>query len=281
MPNHSLNQLSFIFLKSTMTTRKMRYIILFCILFMSISCGMRRGGGLNFFPVSKDVKLGRKVTADIEDKAEEFPLLSEEENEKVYSYIRNIVDRLLATGEVRYHDRFEWQVKIIQDDETLNAFATPGGHLYLYTGLIKFLDTEDQLAGVLGHEIAHAAQRHSTRLMTASMGLTALKIVAIRQADNTFADFAHGLTNLRFSRGHESEADRYSVKYLCAAGYNPTGIAGFFQKMEGQKTPPDFLNTHPNPRRRISKIEKYADKLDCPPKPEKTLEYKRIRKLLP
>jgi len=82
----------------------------------------------------------------------------------------NFINTFTKTN--KHKDDFAWQVKIIDDPETLNAFATPGGYIYVYTGLIKFLDTEDQLAGVMGHEIAHADLRHSTRQMTSSYGVS-------------------------------------------------------------------------------------------------------------
>ncbi|MCB0638062.1 MAG: M48 family metalloprotease, partial [Lewinella sp.] len=208
-------------------------------------CGTNQ---LNLFSIDQDIELGRQVSEEIASNPDEYPILPEQGNEEVYRYIRNITNRLLSTGKVAHRQEFAWQVTIIQDDETLNAFATPGGYIYVYTGLIKFLDSEDELAGVLGHEIAHAAQRHSTQQLTQVYGLQMLLSVVTGSADPSMIEqIALGLASLRFSRGHESEADQYSVIYLCETSYNATGAAGFFRKMEDSARPPEFLSTHPDP----------------------------------
>ncbi len=163
----------------------------------------------------------------------------------------------------------------------LNAFATPGGYIYVYTGLIKFLDSEDQLAGVMGHEIAHSARRHSTSQMTKVYGVAALSSVITGNANPSMLEqVAISLIQLKFSRNHETDADTHSVIYLCDSGYNAAGAAGFFKKMEGQPTPPAFLSTHPNPGDRVRKIEEKAEELGCGPGNTYQERYERMKRLL-
>jgi predicted Zn-dependent protease len=83
-------------------------------------------------------------------------------------------NKLLATGKAEYSDRFNWKVRIIKDDATVNAFAVPGGYMYFYTGLIKTLDNEAQFVGVLAHEMAHIARRHTTTQLTKAYGIDLL-----------------------------------------------------------------------------------------------------------
>ena len=195
--------------------------------------------------------------------------------------MRNITNKILNTGKVSYRDEFAWEVKIIDDPKTLNAFCTPGGYIYVYTGLINFLDSEDQLAGVMGHEIAHAAQRHSTRQMTKVYGLAALSSVVTGNANpGLLEQIALSVISLKFGRTHETEADTYSVIYLCETDYNAAGAAGFFKKMEGQDTPPEFLSTHPNPGNRVANIEKKAIELDCKGTQTYSREYQRIKAMI-
>ena len=263
---------------------KMRQIIPFAtiallITFIGIGCGSSK---LNLFSVDQDIELGRQVSQEIESNPQEFPILPEQSNEEAYRYIRNLTNRLLSTGEVAYRNEFAWQVKIIQDDETLNAFCTPGGYIYVYTGLIKFLDSEDQLAGVMGHEIAHAALRHSTQTMTQVYGLQILLSVVTGRSDpGTMEQIALGLASLKFSRGHETEADEHSVIYLCETNYNASGAAGFFEKMEGSSRPPEFLSTHPDPGNRVANIKGKAQELGCRGTSTNSSEYSRIKQLLP
>ncbi len=140
----------------------------------------------------------------------------------------------------------------------MNAFATPGGYMYFYTGLIKFLDNEAELGGVMGHEMTHAAKRHSTNQLTKVYGLQLLISIVLGQNPNMLAqmaaDIASGLAALAFSRDHEYQADEYSVKYLYQTSYDARGVAGFFEKLDSQSNPPEFLSTHPNPGNRVEKI---------------------------
>jgi predicted Zn-dependent protease len=253
-------------------------VIAFLGLF-SAGCGTNQ---LNLFTIDQDIELGRQVSQEIAANPAEYPILPEQGNEEVYRYIRNITNRLLSTGKVAHRQEFAWEVTIIQDDETLNAFATPGGYIYVYTGLIKFLDGEDELAGVLGHEIAHAAQRHSTQQLTQTYGLQMLLAVVTGNADPTVIEqIALGLASLRFSRGHESEADEFSVIYLCETSYNASGAAGFFKKMQDSARPPEFLSTHPDPGNRVEAIESKAVELGCRGSATNREEYARIKRLLP
>jgi predicted Zn-dependent protease len=155
-------------------------------------------------------------------------------------------------------------LRIIHDDSTLNAFCTPGGYIYIYTGILKFLDSEDEFAGVLGHEIGHADMRHSTRQMTKMFGVQSL-ISIIAGNREMLGQVTTALVNLRFSRTHENEADEQSVKYLCPTEYNAAGGAGFFQKLQdmGGQSPPEFLSTHPSPEGRIEHFKEHKETMSC------------------
>jgi len=129
---------------------------------------------VNLFAYSDDIKLGKEVSEEIKNDPKKFPLLPEAQNQEIYNYLNSLRDVVLNSGILTYKDEFEWKINIVDDDKVLNAFATPGGYIYVYTGLIKFLDSEDQLLGVLGHEMAHADQRHSTRQLSKSLGVALL-----------------------------------------------------------------------------------------------------------
>jgi len=255
--------------------------ILSACIFVSSGCNTGKGQGFNLFTVEQDLELGKQVKAEIESDPGKYPLLPEAGNAKIYQYIRGLTKKILDRGQVQHRNTFAWEVKIIDDDNTLNAFCTPGGYIYVYTGLIKFLDSEDQLAGVMAHEIAHAALRHSTRQMTKLYGLDGLRQIITGKADaGTIEQLALGLATLKFSRGHETEADSYSVKYLSPTGMNCAGAAGFFKKMEGSKAPPQFLSTHPNPGNRVEAIESRASEYGCQKPASNTSQYAQIKKLI-
>ncbi len=221
-------------------------------------------GGLNLFTIEQDRQLGKQVADEIASKPNEYPVLDSASNVAAYQYIYKIRNTILNTGKVKHKDDFAWEVKIIKDDSTLNAFCTPGGHIYVYTGIIKYLENEAQLAGVMGHEMGHADLRHSTRQMTTMYGIDILVSAALGEKQ-ALKQVTEGLIGLKFSRNHETEADRMSIEYLCPTNYIADGGAGFFEKIEasGSKTPPEFLSTHPSPAHRIENYHKWAKDNNC------------------
>lgn len=237
-------------------TKRTRFVLI--ALSFIVACG-----GINIFSIEDDKTLGAQVDAEIESNSQEYPLLSEAQFPEAYSHLRRIRDAILNSGQVNHKDDFLWQVHIIQDDETLNAFATPGGYLYFYTGLIKFLDNEDEFAGVFAHEIAHSAERHSTDALTTQYGLSTIADIILGENQNVLSEIALGLTSLSFSRNSESDADEKSVQYLANTDYDCTGAAGFFEKIEGRSQTPEFLSTHPSPSNRVSNINNKAEALNC------------------
>lgn len=262
--------------------RKPGFFILFIPLIFLIFA-LNSCGGLNLFTIEDDAALGAEVDAEIESDPASYPILSEADFPEAYAALREIRDEILNSGQIAHRDDFEWQVHLIQDDTVLNAFATPGGYLYFYTGLIKFLDTEDAFAGVMGHEIAHADQRHSTEALTEQYGLALLLDAALGNNLEIVGDIAQGLAGLAFSRENESEADEFSVVYLAETRYQCNGAALFFEKLiaEGDGGGlPEFLSTHPNPDNRIEAINAKADSSGCDTTPSGR-DYQAFKDLLP
>ena len=251
-----------------------------------VSCGVfnekNKGKGFNVFTVEDDKALGAKVAAEIDADTVNYPLLDSVQYKDVYQYIYKVRDKILNSGNVDFKEDFGWRLRIIHDDSTLNAFCTPGGYIYIYTGILKFLDSEDEFAGVLGHEIGHADMRHSTRQMTKMFGVSVL--LSILAGDNSMlTQVTAALVNLKFSREHENEADKRSVLYLCPTDYNSAAGGEFFKKITemGGSTPPEFLSTHPNPEDRIENFQMHADSMGCKGTNSYETEYKRMVSKLP
>lgn len=261
-----------------------KYFVLACLICLSTSlmtCKFFKSSweNLNVFPVSQDIELGKQVSTEIEKNPVDYPILSKTENEELYKYINELTQKILNTRLVDYAKDFQWKVTIINDPKTLNAFCTPGGYIYVYTGLINFLESEDQLAGVLGHEIAHAANRHSTKQLTKSLGVQILLDAALGNKE-VLKQVTGALVVLSFSRAHETQADSFSVKYLCATNWKANGAAGFFRKIEGQPTPPQWISTHPSPANRIKEIDSKAITLNCQGTESNTTRFAQIKALL-
>ena len=219
---------------------------------------------LNLYTIDDDREMGRQMYAQIANTPAEYPLLDSARNVAAYAHINRIMNAILNTGVVAHQNDFDWTVKLI-DADVLNAFAVPGGKLYFYTGLIKYLDNEAQLAGVMAHEIAHVAARHSTLQMTKQMGTQYITSLLLGENPNQYlalaGQIANGLGGLAFSRTDEYQADALAVHYLSNTEYNPLGVAGFFEKIinetgsSEQSKLQTFMSTHPSSADRIQKIK--------------------------
>jgi predicted Zn-dependent protease len=245
--------------------KKMVFAFAAAATMMFTSCSKDGGGGFNIFSIQDDKNLGLQVKQEIANDPATYPVIPRSSNPSAYTYLEGIRNDILAAGSVTHKDDFAWEVYIIKDDNTQNAFCTPGGYIYVYTGLIKFLDDKSSLAGVIGHEMAHADKRHSTELLTKEYGLQFLLDIVLGKNQGAITQVLSGLTTLSFSRANETEADKYSVVYLCSSRYQADGAANFFQKILdiGAPNPPAFLSTHPNPDNRVQNIRSEATTEGC------------------
>jgi Zn-dependent protease with chaperone function len=247
---------------------KKGFLLSVFILVIFVSCKKDKDAKINIFPVEKDKELGAQMDAYINSDSSGMVVLREDQYPNSYARLKHIRDYILASGKLKYKDDFPWKVTIIRDDETLNAFATPGGYMYVYTGLIKYLESEDHLAGVMGHEMAHADRRHGTSQMSKQYGVETLFSLVLGQNKGMLGQMTEGLLSLKFSRQDENDADDYSVQYLCqsSAEYSADGAAGFFEKLlasgSGSNTPA-FLSTHPSEGDRVKNIKEKASSLGC------------------
>lgn len=221
--------------------------------------------GINIFSIENDKELGLQTKAQIEADPAQFPILNPASNQAAYSYLYAMRDDILNSGKITYKSQFAWEVYIIDDDNTVNAFCTPGGYIYIYTGLIKYLDNKSSLAGVMGHEMAHADRRHSTNQLTKRYGVQTLLDILVGKDQNMLTQIGAELVSLSFSRSDEKDADTYSVNYLCPTKYRADGAADFFIKLNnhGGSGVPAFLSTHPNPENRVQNIQAQASSNGC------------------
>lgn len=189
--------------------------------------------------------------------------------------VKYITGRLISQAIVEYpHSRsWEWSVKVIDEPDTVNAWCMAGGKMAIYTGLLnKVKPSDDELAQVMGHEIAHALANHTAEKMSVQMA-TQLGIAAVAVAANDSKYRGAALTGaalaatmaiqLPNSRTAEIEADRMGIELAAKAGYNPNAAATLWKKMGqvGGKSPPEFLSTHPSPGNRQTTLRKLAPEM--------------------
>jgi len=270
------------------------FVLLVLVSFM-ISLAVFYSCGANIYSVSDDVELGKEIQQQIKDESAQFPVLKGHEDVK--EYVTGLGRYVLQNSKyIQYKNVFPYQFEVIHDDSTVNAFCIPGGYIYVYTGLIKFLDNEAALTGVIGHEIAHAEKRHMTQRLTSYYGVSIIMSLVLGSNPSQLGEIAAnlfvGLGFLANSRADEEEADDYSIKYLTGTKYYPGAITYFFDKIKEEQrqkgeTPGDLerlLATHPLPQDRIDNVKLKLSKIKPSPDPTKGLytdEYQRIKSKLP
>ncbi len=187
--------------------------------------------------------------------------------------VRAITDRLIAQA-VRFRPdsaRWAWQVQVVKDPKTVNAFCMAGGKMAIYTGLIEQLKaTDDEIAQVMGHEISHALLNHTQERMSIaySSGIGAqLAAIALGARDQSAALMqaaAVYAVQLPNSRESESEADQVGIELAARAGYDPAAAVSLWDKMgklENGRTPPEWMSTHPSPEHRKEKLQELGAKV--------------------
>lgn len=247
----------------------------------------------NIFSDKDDVELGEQFDKEIKANPKDFPML--EGHQEVKDYVTNMGKDILNSPKIKKRSIYPYQFQVI-NDTIINAFCTPGGFVYIYTGLIRFLDNESALAGVVGHEIAHAERRHVTQRLTAYYGVSALLSFILGGNPSLLTEIAAnlfvGLAFLKNSRDDETEADYYSIQYLQSTKWYPGGITFFFDKIKEEQrkkgTTPGgldrLLSTHPLPNDRIKFANEQLGKMNPKPDPTKGLytdEYQRLKQKLP
>lgn len=244
------------------TTYKILFISFLITSSFVLSCDVT--DGINIFTKEDDVELGQEVDTEIRNNPSEYPIYQGDPTVKVYINERIFQHVLMSSG-VENEEIFNYRIEIIDDPNVLNAFALPGGYIYLYTGLLLYLDSEAALAGVIGHEIAHAERRHTTERLTAYYGTSLLISIILGENPSTVAEIAAnlfvGLAFLANSRSDEEESDEYSFEYLKDTRYYPGGVKFFFEKLQydglvdsNSSKIETFLSTHPDPIERISTV---------------------------
>ncbi len=185
--------------------------------------------------------------------------------------IRDIANRLIPKTSAFRTDApdWDWEINIIKSDQ-INAWCMPGGKIVFYTGIIEQLElTDDEIAAIMGHEIAHALREHSReRASVAQMqGLGLAILGAATGMQGSSLDLASMIMNVTFtlpnSREHEVEADRMGVELAARAGFNPKAAVNVWKKMAKLSTeaPPEFMSTHPSHQNRIRDLKDYAGRV--------------------
>jgi Peptidase family M48 len=238
--------------------------------------------GMNSFTPQQDIQLGQKYAAE----AERQSALCNDP--KVDAYLTKLGHGLINHLNT-FGNEYPWEFHCV-NDQAINAFALPGGFVFVDRGAMEAADYEAELAAIMAHELSHVALRHGTNQATkaqyAQLGSGIAGIAGgilggtLGAAASGLGQFAAGSVLLKYSRGAETQADVMGTQVLYDSGYDPRAMAAFFEKLGSSQAPPEFFSDHPNPDHRIERVDEEIQKLGGVPQGAKrdSPEFQAIKK---
>ena len=266
--------------------RSFRAIVFVSLTGLLFAQGTRLELPKNKYSPEDDVKLGREAAAQAQ---QQLPLLRDEEIE---SYVNEVGQRIVSAIPAEFrHPQFRYTFKVVNAGE-INAFALPGGPMFVNRGMIEAAKTEGEMAGVMGHEISHVALRHATAQATEAqkfqigsiLGQIAGGVIGGGLGDiiGMGSQIGFGAGALKYSRKYESQADILGAQLIARIGYDPRDLANMFRTIEqqGGSGAPEWLSSHPNPGKRYERIEEEARLLRVSSSERDNTMFRRIQQRL-
>ena len=265
-----------------------RFVLLLALLSAPLAaCSSQTAAEFLISPEQENM-LGAQLKAELEKGSQGMPAIKYLQDPELRGYILGLANKVVALGKAE-RPEFTWAVEVIDDPNTVNAFATPGGYLYVYTGLLRAADNEAEVIGVMGHEVGHVLARHFARRLVQTYTLRRSIAIALGQNPNPLAELgatilAQGYL-LKHSRDAETEADEYGARLTSKAGYDPNGLVTFFAKLEVmQGQAPSilkYLMGHPPPADRQTHVKELIMKEKLPIGATNQAAFQMMRAKLP
>jgi predicted Zn-dependent protease len=247
-----------------MRRRTLRHAAALALLLTLTACAVNPATGrreLSLVSESQEIAMGREYDPQV---VAQMGLYADDD---MQAYVSELGLRMAAVSE---RPQLPWKFQVV-DDPVVNAFAVPGGFIYITRGILAHLGSEAELAGVLGHEIGHITARHSasqmTRVQLQQIGLGIGGLLSDRVAGWSDAIGAGlGVLNLSYGRGDESESDELGVRYMTRTGYDPASMAGVFETLalvsgDPESRTPEWASSHPYPENREARIREMVAEL--------------------
>jgi predicted Zn-dependent protease len=244
-------------LNEEMIMKRPLYITLSTIMIFALSCATTGPGGKKDFIIISDaqeVSLGQEFDKQVRA---DNTILADQEWQNYFDEVGQKIVNICDRPNLEYH------FTVIESDD-INAFATPGGYVYIYTGLLDLMETEAQLAAVTAHEVSHVVARHGVKRLQQALGLSILLEIVAGESDSqtlmTAINLGLAVALSGYSRENEREADKFGIYYMTLAGFNPKGATNMFERMasvsEGKRNFfESLLSSHPETQERIENAD--------------------------
>jgi len=231
--------------KINFKNRLIQFTFLFGFLIFFASCRKSNDTTVHInkeeFTSEDQKKIGLYLKNVIRENPDQFKILDKGENIQFYNYITTLIETFINTPNVNYRDSFNWDVTIIEDDKTTSAFITPGGHLFIYTGLLKFLTAENQLSSIIAHEISYADNDYAIEKLKSDYSGEILGDILLGNDIPELLDMAFSLKDLEFTAEEVLSSDTYSIELMCPFQYDTHGIKSIIEKANESNTEVHWL----------------------------------------
>lgn len=212
------------------------------------------------FDESDQVIIGNAISTMINDSSNGFNVLAEEDYQEVYRHLNTLIDQISNTTTVQRRGQFDWKISILENDDELNAFITPGGHLYIYTGLLKFMEGEHELIGLIAHEIAYADSDNVINQLKLEFGNKNLSKVISNDLDSDVIvlEIAYALGDMVFDEKEIRAADQFSMDIVCDFEWDGGGLLSLLTRGGGdQQNNIKWLQARPVTDTRIDELTNF------------------------
>lgn len=195
--------------------------------------------------VDDQVKIGEAFRLALESNSQSFKVLDKSQNPEAYLYIENMFGTMLNTSQVQRRREFEWSVRILHDDSIRTAFFLPGGHFYIYTGLLKFLQSESELLGVIGHELYYVDTDLLVDRIRQEFGGVMFGDILLENNVPELPKYSGSVPLLAFDSENVMAADSFAVELICPFLYEPSGVRKVLERAGLEEIKPLWLESRP------------------------------------
>ncbi len=227
--------------------KKLFIPILFSILAILSACNKTPDKVISIDPneltTADQVKIGEVFQIELEAETTKFPILDEANYPEANDYVSKLFKTMVNTAQVQHRPDYNWSVHILRNDSVRTAFFLPGGHFYIYSGMLKYLDTESELLGVIGHELYYVDSDLLIERMRQEFGGVILGDILLENQVPALSDYVAEMPKLDFDEEKVTAADAFSVQLICPFLYEPTGLKKILDKAENEELKPLWLET--------------------------------------